>query len=112
MTQIYVGLSDGGIKLLDFGSGQTIPVGQHSSLISSLTYSPNINGVISTACEPNIYIWQNGHPQPVMTIDAANKVFCADFKFPILVAGTAKEKILLMDVNRNQKAVAVSNDLG
>ena len=48
-----------------------------------------------------------------MAINAENKVFAADFKFPILVAGTAKEKIVMMDVKNNQARVIVdSSDLG
>ena len=60
-SQLYVGLSDGSIKLYDFGSSQTIQVGQHTKPISSLTYSVSLNGVISTAYEPNAYIWQPGN---------------------------------------------------
>jgi len=48
-----------------------------------------------------------------MTINADNKVFASDFKFPMLVAGTANEKIMIVDVNnQNSKQIVDSNDLG
>jgi len=48
-----------------------------------------------------------------MTISAENKVFTSDFKFPILVAGTSNEKMMLVDIhNPNTKVCVDSSDLG
>lgn len=48
-----------------------------------------------------------------MTINAENKVFASDFQFPTLVAGTANEKILMVDINNtNTRTLVDSVDLG
>ena len=88
-SQIYVGLLDGSIKAFDLGSGQVGDVGRHNAGISSLHFVQGMNSLISTAYESNVYVWQIGNPNPVATFNAENKVFCSDFRFPTLVAGTA-----------------------
>lgn len=48
-----------------------------------------------------------------MSLSADNKVFTSDFVFPMLVAGTANERVLLMDINNaGSKSVVDSLDLG
>eukprot|EP00178_Gracilaria_changii_P027809 TRINITY_DN9189_c0_g1_i1.p1 TRINITY_DN9189_c0_g1~~TRINITY_DN9189_c0_g1_i1.p1 ORF type:complete len:101 (-),score=11.39 TRINITY_DN9189_c0_g1_i1:289-591(-) len=48
-----------------------------------------------------------------MTLNADNKVFASDFKFPILVAGTANEKLMIVDINnQNSRQIVDSTDLG
>lgn len=69
-TQIYVGLLDGSIKGFDIGSGQVGDIGRHAAGISSLHFVPGMNAIISTAFENNIYCWQIGNTNPVMTINA------------------------------------------
>ena len=86
-TNIYVGLLDGSIKVYDLGSGQVADVGRHNAGISSLHFIPGMNAIISTAFESNVHVWQPGNPNPLMTIQADNKVICCDFKFPFLVGG-------------------------
>lgn len=88
-TQIYVGLMDGSIKVYDVNSGQTADVGRHTAGVSSLHFVAGMNAVISSGYEPNIHFWQLGNPNPVMTVNADNKVFTSDFSFPVLIAGTA-----------------------
>lgn len=88
-TQIYVGSMDGSIKCFDLGSNQTVDVGRHNSAISSLHFVPNMNAIISTSYESNIQFWQLGNQNPVLTINAEQKVFTSDFQYPMLIAGTA-----------------------
>lgn len=112
-SQIYVGLMDGAIKVFDIGSQQVADVGRHSAGISSLHFVPGMNTIISTGYESNIQFWQMGNPNPVMTYNAENKVYTSDFQFPMLVAGTANERIMLVDINNpNSKSVVDSGDLG
>lgn len=88
-NHIYVGLLDGSIKVYDVGSGQVGDIGRHSAGISSLHFVPGMNAIVSTAYESTVQVWQVGSPNPAMTINAENKVFASDFKFPLLVAGTS-----------------------
>ena len=112
-NHIYVGLLDGTIKAFDLGSSQVADIGRHQAGISSLHFVPGMNAVVSTAYESQVHIWQPGNPNPAMTINAENKVYASDFKFPILVAGTASEKLMLLDIqNPNSKVCAESGDLG
>jgi mRNA export factor len=112
-SQIYVGLMDGSIKVFDLGSSQTADVGRHNAAISSLHFVPGMNAIVSTGYESTAQIWQLGTPNPVMSINADNKIFCSDFQFPTLVAGTANERILVVDINANNSRTLVdSNDLG
>lgn len=112
-TQIFVGLMDGSIKVFDINSGQVADVGRHSAAISSLHFVPGMNTIVSSGYEANIQFWQLGNPNPVMTFNAENKVFTSDFQFPLLVAGTANEKIMLVDINNaGTRSVVESTDLG
>lgn len=112
-TQIYVGLMDGTIKVFDIGSSQVADVGRHATGISSLHFVPGMNTIVSSGFENNIQFWQLGNPNPVMTYNAENKVFTSDFQFPMLVAGTANEKIMIVDINNtNSRSVVDSTDLG
>jgi mRNA export factor len=112
-TQIYVGLMDGTIKAYDLNSGTVADVGRHGAAISSLHFVPGMNTIVSSGYENNIQFWQLGNPNPVMTFNAENKVFTSDFQFPMLVAGTAAEKIMIVDINNpNSRSVVDSGDLG
>lgn len=112
-TQIFVGLMDGSLKIYDINSGQVADLGRHSAAISSLHFVPGMNAVVSSGFENNIHFWQVGNPNPVMTVNAENKVFTSDFMFPMLVAGTASEKIVLVDINNAAtRSVVDSVDLG
>jgi mRNA export factor len=88
-TQIYVGLMDGSIKVYDVNSGQVADLGRHGAAISSLHFVPGMNTIVSSGFENNVQFWQLGNPNPVMTVNADNKVFTSDFQFPMLIAGTA-----------------------
>lgn len=112
-TQIYVGLMDGTIKIYDLGSGQTADMGRHNVSISSLNFVPGQNVLVSTGYENIINFWQAGNPNPVLTVNADNKVFAADFQYPLLIAGTANERIMIVDItNPNSRTVLDSLDLG
>ena len=112
-NHLYVGLLDGTIKAFDLGSSQVADIGRHNAGISSLHFVPGMNAIVSTAYESQVNVWQPGNPNPAMSFSAENKVFTSDFKFPILVAGTANEKMMLVDVhNPNSKVCVESSDLG
>lgn len=94
-------------------SQQVGDIGRHGAGISSLHFVPGMNAIVSTAYENNIQIWQPGNPNPVLTINADNKVFTSDFQFPTLVAGTANERILAIDINNTSTRTLIdSTDLG
>ena len=80
---------DGSIKSFDIGSSQVMDIGRHSSAISSLHFVPNMNTIVSTSYQANIQFWQLGNQNPVLSINAEQKVYTSDFQFPILIAGTA-----------------------
>lgn len=112
-NHIYVGLIDGSIKVFDVASQQVGDIGRHGAGISSLHFVPGMNAIVSTAYENNIQIWQPGNPNPVLTVNAENKVFASDFQFPTLVAGTANERILAIDINNTSTRTLIdSTDLG
>ena len=112
-NHIYVGLLDGSIKLFDVGSSQVADIGRHNAAISSLHFVPGMNAVVSTGYEATAQIWQPGTPNPVMSINAENKIFTSDFQFPTLAAGTANERILMIDINgTNTRTIVDSTDLG
>lgn len=112
-TQIYVGLMDGSLKVFDIGSGKIAEVGKHGAAISSIHFVPGMNTIVSSGYENNINFWQLGNQNPVLTVNADNKVYTSDFQFPVLIAGTANEKILLVDINNsNTRSIVDSTDLG
>jgi len=112
-NHLYVGLMDGSIKAYDLNSGQVADIGRHSAGISSLHYVPGQNVIISTGYENNVHFWQPGQPNPVLSVNAENKVYCSDFEFPMLVAGVAGERIMFLDINNvNSKSLVDSGDLG
>lgn len=80
---------DGTIKIFDLGSGQTADMGRQTASISSLSYVPGQNILVSSGYENIINFWQAGNPNPVLTVNADNKVYAADFQYPMLIAGTA-----------------------
>lgn len=84
-----MGLLDGSIKLFDVGTSQVGDIGRHNAAISSLHFVPGMNAIVSTGYEATAQIWQPGTPNPVMSINAENKIFTSDFQFPTLAAGTA-----------------------
>jgi len=108
-----VGLLDGSIKVYDLGSGGLGDIGRHNAAISSLHFVTGMNAIVSTGYESVAQIWQLGQPNPVMQINADNKIFTSDFQFPVLVAGTANERILITDINNlNTRTMVDSTDLG
>jgi mRNA export factor len=112
-NQLYIGFMDGSIKAYDFGSNQIQDVGRQNEAISSLHYIPGSNALISSGYEPTINIWQIGCPTPALTINANYTVYTSEFQFPLLVAGTAQEKNMFIDItNPNTRTFIESSDLG
>jgi WD40 repeat protein len=112
-TQIYVGLLDGSVNVFDFGGGQGMEVGRHGSAINSLHFVTGMNAVLSAAHEPMAQIWQPHSPTPILSLNAENKIFTSAFQYPMFVAGTANEKILMLDLySYNSKILIDSSDLG
>ena len=98
---------DGTIKAFDLGSSQVVDIGRHNAPISSLNFSSTQNIIASTGYENVIQLWQPGNPNPVMTLNAENKIYACDFVYPIIIAGTANEKLLITDItNQNSRHVA------
>ena len=112
-NQLYVGLMDGTIKAYDMNTGQVGDIGRHNAAISSLHYIPGQNVIVSTGYENTVQFWQPGNQNPVLSINADQKIFTTDFQFPMLVAGMAGEKMMFVDINNsNNKSIVDSNDLG
>lgn len=112
-SKIFLGCIDGTVKAVDTSNMTATDIGKHNSGVSTLNFIPNQNAIISTSYENNIQFWQLGNPNPVYTLDAGNKVFAADYKNNLFVAGTANEKLLFFDVgNFGNKTVLDSADLG
>lgn len=104
---------DGSIKVYDTGSGQVADIGRHNFAINSLQFAPAQNVLISTGYENTVNFWQPGNSSAVLSINTGNKVYASDCQFPILVAATAEEKIVIYDAtNTNSKSIVDSSELG
>lgn len=59
-TQIFAGLMDGSIHVIDIGSGQVMQVCQQPTAVNSLHYLTGMNAILASGYEPTIRIWQSG----------------------------------------------------
>lgn len=86
-SAVYIGCGDGSIKALDVNSQNVVDIGRASAGISSLHCIQSQNIIISTGYENNVHFWQPGNNSPVFSSNCENKIYCADFKENLLVAG-------------------------
>jgi WD40 repeat protein len=113
-TALYVGCMDGTIQIVDLNTMVVNEIGRHNASVSNLHYVPQQSVLISNAYESKINFWQGG-PNPILSVDVADKVFVTDYKNGVLCGGTANEKIFFLDmatVSSGAKTILDSSELG
>ena len=106
-TKLFAGAVDGGVRQWTLQTNALSVVGQHSAGVKDVFYIGELNLLVSSSWDKSLRYWDQRQPNPVGTVTLSERVYCADVKGALLVAGTADRKLHIYDIRNATKAVKV-----
>jgi mRNA export factor len=85
------------VKCWDLGSNQTMQIAQHQAPVKTCHFvkAPNYTCVMTTSWDKTIKFWDTRSPNPILSLDVPEKVYCVDVDYPMAVVGTATRGIII-----------------
>lgn len=88
-------------KMFDLNSGQSMQVAAHDAPVKCVRWvdAPG-GGILATGSwDKTIKYWDLRSPNPVATVNMAERVYSMDVKYPLMVVGTAQRHIQVISLN-------------
>ncbi|CAG99973.1 RNA export factor GLE2 [Kluyveromyces lactis] len=102
-TKVASGGCDNVLKVFDVTTGQAQQIGQHNSAVQSLRFvscGPTNQECIATGSwDKTVKYWDLRSPQPIMTLQMPERVYCMDASQKLMVVGMAERHIAVIDLN-------------
>ncbi|KAI0123816.1 WD40-repeat-containing domain protein [Xylariales sp. AK1849] len=112
-TMVVAGGADKKSHLLHLATGQQITVGTHDQPIRGVRFVdiPGSNGPIiaSASWDKTVKFWDMRQPNPLASLNCAERVYSMDAKAGLLVIATAERHIQLVDL-QNPTVIARTQD--
>jgi mRNA export factor len=100
-TKVFTASTDKTSKLWDLQSNQSMPVAQHDAPIKSVHWiqAPNYQCLMTGSWDRKLKFWDTRQPNPVLTLDLPERLYCADVDFPLCVVGCADRSIICLNLD-------------
>ena len=100
-SKIFTASCDKTSKVWDLHSNQAMAVAQHDAPIKSAHWiqASNYQCLMTGGWDRRLKFWDTRQPNPVMTLDLPERLYCADVDFPLGVVGTADRSIICMNLD-------------
>lgn len=104
-TKIFTGSADKTAKMWDLGSNQHIQVAQHEAPVKTVHWikASNYSCLMTGSWDKTLKFWDTRQPNPMMTMQLPERVYCADVLYPMAVVGTSNRGIIIYQLE-NQPA--------
>ena len=65
--------------------------------------APNYTALMTGSWDKTIKFWDTRSPNPIMSIDTGERVYCADVEYPMAVVGTAGRGLIIYTLEGQPK---------
>jgi len=113
-TKVFTAGADNQAKIWDLGSNQATVCAQHDAPIKTVHWvqAPNYQCLMTGSFDKTLKFWDTRSPNPIMTMNTIEKVYCADVIFPMAVVSTAERGILVYQLlNQPQEFKKIDSPL-
>ncbi|KIM33120.1 hypothetical protein M408DRAFT_325945 [Serendipita vermifera MAFF 305830] len=100
-SKLFSGGVDKAAKMFDLGTGASQQVGVHDAPIKAVRWveAPS-GGILATGSwDKMVKFWDLRTPNPVASVNMADKVYSMDVVYPLMVVGTAERHIQIINLN-------------
>jgi mRNA export factor len=93
------------VKVWDLATNQTLQVAEHAAPVRSIRWvkTPNYTALMTGSWDKTLKFWDTRSPNPIMSIDTGERVYCADVDYPMAVVGTAGRGIIIYTLEGQPK---------
>jgi len=90
-TKVFMASCDKQVKIWDLASNQTLQVAQHDGPIKTCHWiqGGNYSCLMTGSWDKTLKFWDTRSPNPMLSIQMPERVYCADVDYPMAVVGTA-----------------------
>lgn len=96
-SKIFTGSADKTAKMWDLASNQHIQVAQHDGPVKTVHWvkGTNYSCLMTGSWDKTLRFWDTRQPNPMMTMQLPERVYCADVVYPMAVVGTSNRGIII-----------------
>merc|ERR1711935_615603 len=104
-SKIFSAGADKKAMMWDLGSNQFTQVGAHEQPIMACGYAkgPNYECLVTGSLDKTLKLWDLRQPNPIMTFNCPERIYCLDIMGPAMVVATADRKILAYQMHPEPK---------
>jgi len=86
-------------------SDQITKFANHDQPIKTIHYiqTPDYSCIMTGSWDKKLKFWSPQNPNPIMTFELSEKVYCADVHYPMAVVATADKKVYVYDLTGQPK---------
>jgi mRNA export factor len=96
-TQVFMASCDKRVKCWDLNSNQTIQVAAHDAPVKTCHWvkGPTYSCLMTGSWDKTLKFWDTRSPNPMLTINLPERIYCADVDYPMAVVGTAGRELII-----------------
>jgi mRNA export factor len=96
-TKVFSASADKTVKAWDLNSNQCVQVAQHDGPVKTVHWikAPNYQCLMTGSWDKTLKFWDMRSPNPIMTVNLPERVYCADVVYPMAVVGLAQKSIFV-----------------
>lgn len=96
-TKVFMASCDKQVKAWDLASNQAIQVAAHDAPVKTCHWvqGGSYSCLMTGSWDKTLKFWDTRTPNPIMTINLPERVYCVDVDYPMAVVGTAGRSIIV-----------------
>nr|QBH73991.1 mitotic checkpoint protein and poly(a)+ RNA export protein [Liposcelis bostrychophila] len=96
-TKVFMASCDKQVKAWDLGSNQTMQVAAHDAPVKTCHWiqGSNYSCLMTGSWDKTLKFWDTRSPNPMMTVNLPERVYCADAVYPMAVVSTAGKVMIV-----------------
>ncbi|XP_013399314.1 mRNA export factor-like [Lingula anatina] len=104
-TKVFTASCDKTAKMWDLASNQAMQIAQHDAPIKTIHWikAPSYSCVMTGSWDKTLKFWDTRSPNPMMTINLPERVYCADVHYPMAVVGIAGRGIIIYQLENQPR---------
>ncbi|KAA0192578.1 hypothetical protein HAZT_HAZT007804 [Hyalella azteca] len=93
----FLSIESVSVHCWDLGSNQKVQVAAHDAPVKTVHWikAPTYSCIMTGSWDKTLKFWDTRSPNPIMSMQLPERVYCADVDYPMAVVGTANRNIIV-----------------